>query len=61
MPKPSTWASSVEPLTSYSHSTQAVDLRLCYTVALVNLVRAPRPSVKRLLHAAGVRRTPPTR
>jgi hypothetical protein len=93
----------VEVLATYSHSTQAADLRLCHIAALTNPVRTPRPtatrprslrdrltereiaelitayrdgttatslaadyaisltSVKRLLHTAGVRRTPPTR
>jgi hypothetical protein len=31
----------VELLTAYSHSTQAADLRLCYTVALTNPVCRP--------------------
>jgi hypothetical protein len=31
---------SVEVLTAYSHSVQAADLRLCYTVALTNPMRA---------------------
>jgi 2,4-dienoyl-CoA reductase-like NADH-dependent reductase (Old Yellow Enzyme family) len=37
---------SVEVLAAYSHSPQAVDLRLCHTVALTGPVR-PRPSAKR--------------
>jgi hypothetical protein len=37
----------VELLTSYSHSTQAADLRLCHTVALASPTRAPKPSAKR--------------
>ena len=93
---------TVELFTTYSHSLQAADLQLCYTVALTSPVRAPRPSVqcpwslrdrlderdiaelitayrngataaslaathgmslsvKRLLHTAGVHRTPSTR
>jgi hypothetical protein len=94
---------SVEILTTYSHTTQAADLRLCHTMALTSPVHASgssgqRPwslcerlderdiaelitayrdgataaslatahgvslrSVKRLLHTAGIRRTPPTR
>jgi len=36
----------VELLTAYSHSTQTADLRLCHTVALTGLVRAPRSSTK---------------
>jgi len=30
-----------EVLVTYSHSTQAVDLRLCYTMALASPVRTP--------------------
>ncbi|MDQ3764736.1 MAG: hypothetical protein M3460_25360 [Actinomycetota bacterium] len=37
----------VEVLTSYSHSVQAADLRLCHTVTLTSPVRAPRSSAKR--------------
>ncbi|MGH3799922.1 MAG: hypothetical protein ACRDTD_07300 [Pseudonocardiaceae bacterium] len=37
----------VEILTTYSHSTQAADLRLCHTEALTSPVCAPRPSAKR--------------
>jgi hypothetical protein len=36
----------VEVLAAYSHSAQAADLRLCYTMALINPVRAPKPSTK---------------
>jgi 2,4-dienoyl-CoA reductase-like NADH-dependent reductase (Old Yellow Enzyme family) len=92
----------VEILTTYSHTVQAADLRLCHIMALSSPVRAPRSdanhpwslrdrltetgitelitayrngataaslatthgvslrSVKRLLHTAGIRRTPPT-
>ncbi len=46
-PRSETRAFSVELLTSYSHSAQAADLRLCHTTALTNPVRASRPSTKR--------------
>jgi hypothetical protein len=39
--------SSVELLTTYSHTTQTTDLRPCRTVALTSPVRAARPSAKR--------------
>jgi hypothetical protein len=37
----------VEVLASYSHSAQAADLRLCYTVALTSPARTPRPTATR--------------
>jgi hypothetical protein len=37
----------VELLAAYLHSTQAVELRLCHTVALTSPVCAPKPSAKR--------------
>jgi 2,4-dienoyl-CoA reductase-like NADH-dependent reductase (Old Yellow Enzyme family) len=37
----------VEILTTYSHSAQATDLRLCHTAALASPVGAPRSSTQR--------------
>jgi hypothetical protein len=34
-------------LATYSHTTQAADLRLCHTAALASPVRAPGPSAQR--------------
>ena len=36
----------MEVLASYSHSTQAADLQLCYTAVLTSPVRAFEPSTK---------------
>jgi hypothetical protein len=37
----------VEVLAAYSHSTQAADLRFCYTMALTSPTRTPRPTATR--------------
>jgi hypothetical protein len=37
----------VEVLVTYSHSTQAPDLRLCHTVALTSPVRCPETERER--------------
>ena len=37
----------MEILAAYSHSVQAVDLRICHTAVLTSAVRAARPSTKR--------------
>lgn len=42
MPRPSTWAFSVEVLAAYSHSAQTVDLQLCVLTA----TRDQRPETK---------------